>query len=71
MRFLCNCGYDGVRLHDLGETAATILTSKGVPIKNVQAYLGHKDVQTTLNYYAFRLAAKVVMDVMTEGQMSE
>ncbi len=51
MRFLRNCGYEGVRLHDLRATAATILASKGVPIKQVQAYLGHKDVQTTLGYY--------------------
>ena len=55
MRFLKSCGYDGIRLHDLRATAATILAKKGVPIKQVQAYLGHRDVQTTLSYYVHLL----------------
>ncbi len=55
MRFLKSCGYDGIRLHDLRGTAATILARKGVPIKQVQAYLGHRDVQTTLAYYVHLL----------------
>lgn len=50
MRFIKNCGYEGVRLHDLRHTAATIL-AKRVPIKQVQAYLGHEDIQTTLSIY--------------------
>ena len=49
-RFLKACGYEGVRLHDLRDTAATILARR-VPIKQVSGYLGHKDVQTTLKYY--------------------
>ena len=75
MRFLRNSGYDGVRLHDLRATAATILASKGVPIKNVQAYLGHKDVQTTLNYYvhvldADKIATATVMGSIFAGAIS-
>ena len=75
MRFLRNCGYAGVRLHDLRATAATILASKGVPIKNVQAYLGHKDVQTTLNYYvhvpdADKIATVTVMGNVFAGAVS-
>lgn len=50
MRFIKECGHDGVRLHDLRHTAATIL-AKRVPIKQVQAYLGHEDIQTTLSIY--------------------
>ena len=74
-RFLRNCGYDGVRLHDLRATAATILARKGVPIKNVQAYLGHKDVQTTLNYYvhvldADKIATATVMGNVFAGAVS-
>ena len=49
-RFLYSCGFEGTRLHDLRHTNATIL-SKRVPIKNVQAYLGHEDVNTTLDIY--------------------
>lgn len=50
MRFLKASGYEGVRLHDLRDTAATIL-SRRIPIKQVSGYLGHKDTQTTLKYY--------------------
>ena len=75
MRFLRNCGYDGVRLHGLRATAATILASKGVPIKNVQFYLGHKDVQTILNYYvhildADKIATATVMGNVFAGAVS-
>lgn len=55
IRFLKSCGYDGVRLHDLRHTAATIL-AKRVPIKQVQAYLGHEDIQTTLGIYTHVLS---------------
>lgn len=50
MRFLRRCGFDNIRLHDLRHTAATIL-AKRVPVKQVQHYLGHEDIQTTLKYY--------------------
>ena len=50
MKFLKACGFDGVRLHDLRHTTASILARR-VPIKQVQAFLGHEDVQTTLAIY--------------------
>ena len=50
MKFLKACGFEGVRLHDLRHTAASILARR-VPIKQVQAFLGHEDVQTTLGIY--------------------
>lgn len=49
-RFMKSCGIEGFRLHDLRHTAATIL-AKRVPIKQVQAFLGHQEIQTTLNIY--------------------
>lgn len=49
-RFLIACGFDDIRIHDLRHTAATIL-AKRVPVKQVQAFLGHEDAQTTLNIY--------------------
>ena len=55
IRFLKKYGFDGVRLHDLRHTAATIL-AKRVPIKQVQAYLGHEDIQTTLGIYTHVLS---------------
>ena len=56
MRFLKNCGFEGVRLHDLRHTVATIL-AKRVPIKQVQEYMGHEDIQTTLSIYTHVLEA--------------
>ena len=50
MKFLKACGFDGVRLHDVRHTAASILARR-VPIKQVQAFLGHEDVHTTLAIY--------------------
>lgn len=50
VKFLTECGFEGVRLHDLRHTAATIL-AKRLPPKLVQTFLGHSDIQTTLNIY--------------------
>lgn len=43
-------GFENVRLHDLRHTAATMLARR-LPVKQVQAFLGHEDVSTTLNIY--------------------
>ena len=40
------------RVHDLRHTAATLMLSRGVPIKVVSEMLGHADVNTTLSIYA-------------------
>ena len=68
-RFVKACGYDGIRLHDLRATAASILASKGVPIKQVQTYLGHKDVQTTLSYYVHVLDADRIATANVMGNV--
>ena len=49
-RFLRQCGFEGMRLHDLCHTAASIL-AKLVPLKQVQAFLGHEDAHTTIQIY--------------------
>ena len=49
-RLLKKLGYDNVRLHDLRHTAASLLARR-LPVKNVQEFLGHEDVSTTLNIY--------------------
>lgn len=41
-----------IRFHDLRHTYATILLSKGVPIKYVQEQLGHTSAKMTLDVYA-------------------
>lgn len=42
----------GVQVHDLRRTCATMLIMNGVPHKEVQARLGHRDIRTTMNMYA-------------------
>ncbi len=39
-------------LHSLRTSCVSILIHDGIDIKDVQAWVGHKDVQTTLNIYA-------------------
>jgi site-specific recombinase XerD len=39
-------------MHDIRHSAATLLLSKGVPVKVVSEMLGHADVSTTLSIYA-------------------
>ncbi|MCJ7839948.1 site-specific integrase [Lederbergia sp. NSJ-179] len=45
-----------VRFHDLRHSSATIILTegakKGITMKTVQKRLGHKDIKTTLNFYA-------------------
>lgn len=46
-----------IRFHDLRHTCATILIASGVDVKTVQTWLGHSDIQVTLNIYAHCLAS--------------
>lgn len=43
---------DTTRMHDIRHSAATVLLSKGVPVKVVSEMLGHSDVSITLSVYA-------------------
>lgn len=47
---MVKCGVGKVRLHDLRHTAATMLARR-LTVKQVQHFLGHEDVSTTLNIY--------------------
>lgn len=58
-----------IRFHDLRHTCATLMIANGVDPKTVQAWLGHSDIQVTLNTYAHCLpsmkqAAGEKMDVI-------
>ena len=55
-KFLKNCGFEGVRLHDLRHTSATLLAGL-VPLKHVQTFLGHESIETTANIYTHTLTA--------------
>ena len=44
-------GLHRITLHGFRHTYATLAAQGGMPIKELQAQLGHTDVQTTLNIY--------------------
>jgi integrase len=48
-KFLRKVNQDG-RLHDLRHTFGTYGVASGIPIRDVQAWLGHSDIQSTLIY---------------------
>ncbi|MGC4902786.1 tyrosine-type recombinase/integrase [Micromonospora echinospora] len=45
---------DALRSHDLRHSYATELVSRGVPVNDVQAVMGHEKPSTTLNLYTHR-----------------
>lgn len=45
---------DGVRMHDLRHTCASLLIAEGATVKAVQAQLGHKSAMITLDLYGHR-----------------
>jgi integrase len=49
---LAKAGLPQIRFHDLRHTCATILLSKGVHAKFVQAALGHSTIAITLDTYS-------------------
>jgi len=50
-RLVKSAGLPRITLHGLRHTHATILLSKGVPVKVVSERLGHAKVEITLNVY--------------------
>ena len=54
-RFVADCGFEGLRYHELRHTQATLLLGSNVDVKTVQSRLGHADASITLNTYAHAL----------------
>ena len=45
-------GLRHIRFHDLRHSCASLLLKNGVPMKQIQEWLGHSDFSTTANIYA-------------------
>ena len=45
-------GLRKIRYHDLRHSCASLLLANGVPMKQIQEWLGHSDIATTSNVYA-------------------
>ena len=41
-----------IRFHDLRHSCASVLLAQGVPMKQIQEWLGHSDMSTTANIYS-------------------
>lgn len=50
-RIARQCNIQGLRLHDLRHTHASLLLSEGTPMYVVQARLGHQSIATTVDIY--------------------
>ena len=51
-KLLKDNGMREIRFHDLRHSCASLLLSNGVPMKQIQEWLGHSDFSTTANIYA-------------------
>jgi len=50
-QILIKCELPIIRFHELRHTAGSILLNEGLSIKQIQEYLGHEQVSTTLDIY--------------------
>jgi len=51
-KFLVENGFRRMRFHDLRHSCASLLLANGVPLKQIQEWLGHSDFAVTANVYA-------------------
>ena len=45
-------GMRHIRFHELRHSCASLLLAKHIPMKMIQDWLGHSDIQTTANIYS-------------------
>ena len=51
-KLLTENGLRKIRFHDLRHSCASLLLSNGIPMKQIQEWLGHSDFSTTANIYS-------------------
>jgi integrase len=51
-KYIIKRGMKKMRFHDLRHSCASLLLANGVPLKQIQEWLGHSDFSTTANIYA-------------------
>ena len=51
-KLLTDNGLRKIRFHDLRHSCASLLLANGVPMKQIQEWLGHSDFSTTANIYS-------------------
>ena len=67
-RLITKNGLPVIRFHDLRHSAGTYLMSLGFSVKEIQEWLGHADINTTLKYLHFDMSGKQKMlDKMNKG----
>ena len=59
-----------IRLHDLRHSCGTLLVRNGVPLKDIQIWLGHSNFQTTLRYAHADVENKKVSANVIENKLA-
>lgn len=64
-KLLADHGLRRIRFHDLRHSCASLLLKQGVPMKQIQEWLGHSDISTTANIYAHLDSQSKVLSATT------
>ena len=67
-KLLADNGLRKIRFHDLSHSCASLLLKQGVPMKQIQEWLGHSDISTTANIYAHLDAQSKQLSAETMAQ---
>jgi len=65
-----------IRFHDLRHSCASLLVANGVPMKNIQEWLGHANFNTTADVYshldfsAKTMSANIIENALTSGNVT-
>ncbi len=51
-KYIAKYGMPKMRFHDLCHSSASLLLANGVPLKQIQEWIGHSDFSTAANIYA-------------------